>query len=212
MVVHRFFHDALAVYGLVFLLTFVVPDSYVFGLSKFMYPYFVAAYLFAAKETAAQAILRRGNRWTWLAGVTVVYLVLFHFYGYDSYIYTTGYKCVSLRHAEIRWGQLATDLFRMCIGFAGSGMLLLLLKQLLGAFPPKHPQGIWPAVAALGRASLGIYIVSGYINPQLLRLPVEGFHLGSTLLVAVVVLLGTYVITRGISRIRILDNLLLGWR
>jgi surface polysaccharide O-acyltransferase-like enzyme len=66
----------------------------------------------------------------------------------------TGYKLIGKDVAH----QLYLDIYRMVIGFVGSGVVIMLWK-----FITQHTQYEFKLLQQLGKASMGIYILSGYI-------------------------------------------------
>ncbi len=85
--VHRFFKDHLAVYGIIYLALFFVPNSWGCASYIFMYPYFVGLYLLA-KYNFDFTPLRTNKA---MALTALSYVVLLAFYSRNSYIYESGY-------------------------------------------------------------------------------------------------------------------------
>jgi surface polysaccharide O-acyltransferase-like enzyme len=84
----------------------------------------------------------------------IIYIGLFSLYNEESFIYLTGYKLIGKDVAH----QLYLDLYRMIIGFVGSGVVILAWK-----FITQHTKYEFKLLQQLGKASMGIYILSGYI-------------------------------------------------
>ena len=93
--------------------------------------------------------------WVWIVGLGILFGILFLFYDENSFIYLSGYKLIG--KDIIR--QLGIDFYRMLIGFVGAEFFFLVWKKLT-----KIATGYrFPILTALGRNSLGIYMISGYI-------------------------------------------------
>jgi fucose 4-O-acetylase-like acetyltransferase len=143
--VHYFMKDNWAVYVIIFLAMFVIPDGLGLGAYKYMLPYFVFSYYshdFAKKHKPIFPIL------------VIIYIGLFSLYNEESFIYLTGYKLIGKDVVH----QLYLDIYRMVIGFVGSGVVIMLWK-----FITQHTQYEFKLLQQLGKASMGIYILSGYI-------------------------------------------------
>lgn len=169
---HYWFQDALWLYVAGFLLMFVIPDGLGLGAYKYMLPFYVIAFYFhegmsAQKDnTAKEGVLSRACRLllsvyaqapiVLTIAVGVAWLLLFAaFYDRDTFIYLTGYKL--LGKDMIR--QFVIDTYRFLIGLLGSCFVLLLWKNILQVCKGYS----FPVLSSLGRNSMGIYIVSGYV-------------------------------------------------
>jgi surface polysaccharide O-acyltransferase-like enzyme len=84
----------------------------------------------------------------------IIYIGLFSLYNEESFIYLTGYKLIGKDIAH----QLYIDFYRMIIGFVGSGVVILLWKYIT-----QYTRYEFKLLRQLGTASMGIYILSGYI-------------------------------------------------
>ena len=90
-----------------------------------MYPFFVGGYLFAENEEAIKAKLAGIGNGILLISTLAVYGVLFLFWNYDSFIYTSGYTLLG-RSDALR--QFGIDCYRTVIGFVGSMVIILAVK------------------------------------------------------------------------------------
>lgn len=162
-VMHYFFKDNVVIYILGFLVLFVIPDGLGLGVYKYMMPYFIAAYYLHEYIHDKEHILHKSPKLWKLAATGLVFAGLFIFYNEDSFIYLTGYKLVGKKAVV----QLSIDLYRMLIGFAGSGFFILLWEYILamtnricGRFNIYFE---FRMLRQLGIHSMGIYILSGYL-------------------------------------------------
>lgn len=85
--VHRIFKDHLAVYALIYIALFFVPNSWGCASYIFMYPYFVGMYLLAKRNFDFTPM--RTNKAMVITALS--YVVLLAFYNRSSYIYESGY-------------------------------------------------------------------------------------------------------------------------
>ncbi len=167
LAVRKLFADNIFVYIGLYILTFVVPDSFNAALYKFMYPFFVCAYLYGIGKLSMPVNYIKKNRMLSLGLAVIIYVGLFSMYGYYAYIYTSGYAIVGFRSHVISGWKLWNDIYRMLIGFAGSAMLMLLIRGIYD-YSKSKLEYLWNLIQKIGVASLAIYIISGYINNYVL--------------------------------------------
>lgn len=204
LVVYYGYRNRLWIYMLLFVFSFFVPDIYHVGLYKYMYPYFVAGFLY--REGNYKERLRRiysSNYFLFATGILFVVLLLF--YGYDDYIYTSGHRIVN------RWfSQLGIDLYRYAIGFVGCIFVILGFYKM-----ERYIKPVIPALSYLGRRTMGIYILSGIVF-QYLFIPLtgslDGLNYGILLVESVGVLLLCLMVVEIIARFKWLNRFLLGGR
>jgi fucose 4-O-acetylase-like acetyltransferase len=150
-IVHYFMKDNWAVYAIIFLALFVIPDGLGLGAYKYMLPFFVLPYyingfLKKHEKNYCKPYI--------LPILVIIYIGLFSLYNEESFIYLTGYKLIGKDIAH----QLYIDFYRMIIGFVGSGVVILLWKYIT-----QYTRYEFKLLRRLGTASMGIYILSGYI-------------------------------------------------
>ena len=189
------FNDSMKFYAAVLVMLLFVPDSITPATNIFMYPYFVAGYMWHREGMDEKFTLRKSLT----LGVVLLWMVMLLFFDKASFIYTTGTAIVKYSQKVFVSSQLGIDVFRWAIGFAGSAAVLLLLRLV-------KPVEIF---AALGAKSLGIYIL--HVNVVSIVLPAQGGYIinffEAVLLSAICYLLGVV-----ISRSRILNRFILGGR
>lgn len=211
------FRDSIVYYFAGFLLTFFVPDI-VYNLSyyKFMYPFFIGGYLFGKyKETIRTKLAGIGTGRLFI-GSLAVYGVLFLFWGYDSFIYTSGYTLLG-RDDMLR--QLGIDCYRMTVGFAGSAVIAAAVKLICGLIQNKYADKVIvnvfsKAVSQIGEKSLGIYIISGQLVGTLLIEHIDKLSVNylNNILQTVVIVGLSYLATYLLSKIPVVNCILLGGR
>lgn len=213
LMVRKLLADNILAYVGLYMLTFVVPDSFNAALYKFMYPFFVSSYLYGAGKLSRVKRFFSRNKLQVLLLTIIVYAGLFSMYGYYAYIYTSGYAVMELRsHIVTEW-KFWNDIYRMLIGFAGALMFLLLLRLIYDNSRMILDRG-WSLLQNIGIASLAIYIISGYIYGYILPKLCRDFELNyaMTILESVLVLSACYVGFVIIRKQKIANRFLLGGR
>ena len=189
------FRDSMKFYVFVLVMLLFVPSRIIPNAHIFVYPYFAAGYLWHREGLDEKVNLNVSLK----AGIILLWCVMLMFYDRDSYIYTTGTAIIKYRQGIFVPSQILTDAFRWMIGFAGCGAVLILLKLV-------KPVNF---LAALGRRSLGIYMISNYM---LKYLPESGGGYIVNFIEAVIIVSVCYVLSEIISRVKILNMLLFGGR
>lgn len=182
----------------------LVPDNFNFVWFKFMYPYFVAGYLWNKHNVVTKVKGRFEKQWIKVAvlvALIAVWIYMLQFFRYDFYIYTTHMQIFG-SEAPIR--QLIIDLFRWAIGFVGSGMVLIAASYINRC----------KLLQILGKASLGIYLINIYVNLYLLKPMTVGFcpNILINLLETAIVILICYGGTWLLERNKVINRIFLGGR
>ena len=201
---HCYFRDSIIVYSVGFLLLFVIPDGMGLGAYKYMMPYFVAAFYYRGWQRSGRKQfqyldrIKKSSDWTWIAMSGILFVGLFFQFDENSFIYLTGYKIIGKEVMR----QLGIDFYRMLIGFVGAVFFILLWRKILKMIPKLR----FSVLTAIGKSSLGVYIISGYLIVALGDL--LGEHLYPNyllnLLQAIVITLVSYFITTILKRIPVL--------
>lgn len=205
MISNRLFKDSIIIYILVFLLTFIIPDSFNISLYKYMYPFFIIGYFYCKNKEAVYKILQKINSIYLLLVGCLIYLFLMQFYNNSSYIYTSGYTIIG-RNALT---QIAIDIYRLIVGLFG-GISLIVIVNKLFKFETFSKEDI---ITKLGINSLGIYIVSCYLFIFVQKLTTNlSINYIVSLFETIVVLIVSYLIIYFLKKNRIANILLLGKR
>lgn len=211
------FRDSIVYYFAGFLLTFFVPDI-IYNLSyyKFMYPFFIGGYLLGKYKENIRTRLAGIGTGRLFIGSLAVYGALFLFWGYDSFIYTSGYTLLG-RDDMLR--QLGIDCYRMAVGFAGSAVIAAAVKMICDVFQNKYADKVIvnvfsAAVSQIGEKSLGIYIISGQLVGSLLIDHIDKLSVNylNNILQTVVIVGLSYLATYLLSKIPVVNWILLGGR
>ena len=206
ILVRRFFRDSPIVYLAALLLTLLPEDRFGLALYKFMYPYFIIGY-FSNKEQWQQMVEKKKNTAAVIAGVGVVFLGLLAFFRKEYLIYLSGYTIV--RENPLHW--LWIDGYRFSIGLAGSVFVIALVRIIV----KRSVKWIVSVFTYIGRRTLGIYILSGYLTSYVLPRVTGGFggvNYAVTLLETVLITAISLAGTELIRRIPPLNRALLGGR
>ncbi|MBQ6786901.1 MAG: acyltransferase [Lachnospiraceae bacterium] len=166
---HFYFKDSRILYMIGFLLLFVIPDGLGLGAYKYMMPYFIAAFYYRGWQKQERDSVRKylkypqwlnnSSDWTWIGLFGILFIGLFLLFNENSFIYLSGYKLIGKNVVR----QLGIDFYRTIIGFVGAVFFILLFRKLLRSVPNYR----FPIFSALGKNSLGIYMISGYLTIQL---------------------------------------------
>lgn len=163
LLVNRWASDRVWVYGLLCLLLPLLPDQFLvrdFYLYAYIFPYFVLGYL------AGRFDFKKVQRKTWyIAAVVllVVFVLLLFRYSKSAFIYTT--KLSVWKGNPIK--QIVIDGFRWVIGLVGS-MLALLVMHSVWRICHDRLAKMNKAICFFGKNSAGIYIISTYLNFEVL--------------------------------------------
>lgn len=122
-------------------------------MNMFMYPYFIAGFLFNAyKEIIPNKLLNFKNI------SLLIFPIMLNFYEKKHYIYTSGINPFSSEYGVV--GQISIDIFRWGIGFTGSIFIICILEMILKNMKPnKKINIIINQAAKLGVVSLQIYVM-----------------------------------------------------
>lgn len=206
IVVRRFFRDSPIVYFLGSVLTFVITDALNLALYKFMWPFFLFAYIFNTydyRSKLKKIYLNKG----FIACTFIVFGFLLFFYNYDSYIYTSGYSVLNKNVAI----QIYTNCFRFIIGMVGSISTMYLIYVLVRVLP----NAMNNLLSYIGKNTLGIYIISGIVFAELLpkiTSSLKGINYLYIFIETMGVLCFSILINALLKRFKITNRLFLGGR
>ena len=204
--VRRFFKDSMIIYIVGMLLTFIVPDALGCHMYKFMYPFFVIGYFYNKNNGKEKLKSIYENKAVLLisGGVFIALLLLFN---YDSYIYTSGYYI--LKENVIK--QLYNDIYRFVIGLEGSIFIMLIFNTTIRYFNDTFTR----IMCWIGRNTLGIYIVSGFVFSYLLKRIAQNLttiNYVAMVVEIIVILFFSLICTEIIKKSKLLNKFLLGGR
>ncbi|MEG0408684.1 MAG: acyltransferase family protein [Bacilli bacterium] len=209
LIVNRLFKDSVIIYIIGIVATLFVPDI-IPAVYKFMLPYFILGYLFNKYFTITfkRIFSVKKNQFICLGLSGLIFIILLIFFNRDSYIYTSGFYI--LKESNYLF-QLAIDTYRFIIGLFGSIFIISSVKLVWN----KLPKFIISSLSYIGKYSLGIYILSGYIFIYLLPLITAqniGLDYVNVCLHSVVIMTISLVMSIIITKIPLLNKLLFGGR
>lgn len=205
IVVRRFLRDSPIVYLIGFLLMLVTPDFYGLSYYKFMYPFYVLAYFFKTYELEKKLKKLYLNKIA--IGITIsIFAVLLALYDTNTYIYTSGY---TLLGKNVLF-QIYNDCLRFAAGLFGSISILYILYPLSKVIKGK----LLDAMTYIGQNTMGIYLISTYLNRGLARLvsSLDGINYIYTTMEAICIMLLSLGINALLKRWKITNILFLGGR
>lgn len=130
LLIRNLFKDNIFVYLLIGICLLLINDkNKVLGISyhTYMYPYFVAGYLWN-KFNLYQAYNKISNNKKLLTMIVcvIVFILMLFKYNNNDYVYTTGTAIILNGHLNL--SQVSIDLYRYTIGFVGSACILMVIK------------------------------------------------------------------------------------
>lgn len=202
--VRRFFNDSIWMYLLFFMASFILPDQLNMHLYKFMYPYFVSAYLF--NKFNAITLTTKLKKWQILICSGLIFFIMLSIYNKDTFIYNTGITLIGKNIPH----QITINLFRWAIGYIGSIFVICLSKLSFDSITIANAKKL---IVEAGMNSLGLYILNSFMNQLLIRLTSK-FTLNYMIIMAetVIMLILALFINNIIKRIPIMNKILLGYR
>lgn len=206
IIVNNFFKNNIVVYAFLFVISFVIPDAANMALYKYMYPYFIIGFIFQKHCLGyfEDFVNKRHLIVLLLFSLVLIYVGLLSGFNYDTYIYTSGHCIIG----KDILSQLKIDIYRYTIGFVGSIIVIILFIQLCRLIT-----NIPTFLLLIGKETMGIYIISTFINSNLL-MPLTYHSPGINYLMLVIetlsVLILSLIIIQIINKSSILKRLLLG--
>lgn len=203
--VSTYCRDHIGIYVLLFGVFLFLPDVLNMEYYKFMYPFFVGAYLVHKK-----GILERlGKEWKKIlvAISGVAWICLLYFYNQECYIYISG---VSVLGKNIL-NQIGIDLYRTLIGVVGSIFIIGMIYVIYSV----NMQSVNRMLAYIGKNTVAVYIVSSYINSLILMrftAALENYNYIYNLFQTVMILLVCLTFSYICKKIPLFNTLLLGGR
>lgn len=211
LAVRKLFNDAWWAYALLAAVALETPDCYLWHLHKFMYVYFVAAYLFGQGIQQGRAPgVGKVLTMPVLGAVGVAYIGCLCCWEVPHYVYVSGVTLLGRDATQ----QLSIDLFRWAIGFLGSWVCLGLVYHLWRL--KIVPRFLDSLLQLAGRCSLGIYIFSTLILDGIVKLglsrPLRELNYAVVILQFGIVLAMSIFLTLAARRWKLSRGLLLGGR
>ena len=186
--------------------TFFIPDGICPAVYKFMLPFFILAYYFNAHGFSVK-FKRVYMHPVFIIGCTLAFIGLIHLFNYDTYIYTSGFYIFTYPSNAVM--QIHNNVLRFAVGLFGSISFAYLVYALVRILP----DFINRPLSALGRTTLGVYIISNYFFAEVLtRLPIKELNYGYIILETAAITTVSVAITLLIQKFKYTNRLLLGGR
>lgn len=200
----KFFKDNIIIYILICLICFVVPDGNNLAVYKFMWPFFCLGYLFNKYDLKTK-LSKIYTHKAFGFGCLFVFMILFSFYNYNTYIYTTGFTVLGKNIFQ----QIHNNCFRFLIGLVGS----LSVMCIVYAFMDILPKIIKKFLAFVGTCTMGIYIISNYLFDEVVKLVAfSGLNYWCIALQTICILAVCILITFVLKKIKTANQIFLGGR
>lgn len=156
---NKIFKDSIIIYILIFIISFVTPDSYNICLYKYMYPFFILGYFYKKNNLQKRFCnIYKNNYFLFITGG--LFLILLCYFDRDKYIYISAHTIIG--KDIIR--QLYNDLFRYLIGLIGSIFTLTILYRIYLTTIKHNKLQVRNFIWTIGKNTMGIYIISSYLN------------------------------------------------
>lgn len=130
-----------------FPLLYFIPN---YNNHMFMYPYFVAGYLYNKHKRSIPTNLIRSCK----ISLTAMFVILLPYYSPNSYIYTTG--ITNFESISKFIAQLKIDVYRYAVGLCGAVFVLMIVEYCVRHFKDSK---VIRQIAGFGTMSLQIYVM-----------------------------------------------------
>ncbi len=189
------------VYILIMVLACITPDSYNYGIYKFMFPCFLMGFY-----TAKYSLYRYFKSPVLFVFSTIMWILLMHFFDRNSFIYTSKFSI--LYHILPLDQQIWVDIFRYIVALVASVSIVMCCYGIFVCFK-LFKGGI---ISYLGKNSLSIYILSGYIVTYILPyITKEGeYNLFINFLETIIILIICILIKKILAFNKIISKIMLG--
>lgn len=201
---NKFFKDSIFFYIFCCVIMLFIPDYLASNLYKFVYPYFVIGYFI----NDIKDIIIKYSKYIKIVSFSLFPLLLL-LWKKDYYIYISGTYLFNEYYPH----QLENVLYRYGIGLIGI-IVILFLIELYFKFINKNK--INNILCILGKYSLGIYIITGYMFDLLNRITVpfvNNMYIYSFIVTPIVSMVMVYIsviISKKIQSNKLLNTLLFG--
>lgn len=206
--VNKLFKDNILVHVLIFIVSFIVPDVLNLALYKYMYPFFVIGYYYN-KGNFEVKLNKVYNNYYFILAVAIIFFLSLQFFETEIYIYKSKHTIINKNIAE----QIYINLFRYAIGLIGSIFALTTLLKLYQIKTLKKIATHNKLILFTGKSTMGIYIISCYINEYFL-IPITKSLSGTNYLIILIetitVILLSLLIIKLIQKCNFLNKYLLG--
>lgn len=207
LAVKKWLNDSVWVYLVTFIILLIIPDFVITQLYKYMYLYFYVGY-FSSIVLKNYDVKIKFVKYGWsFILITILLLPLFN---YRTYIYNNTITLIPNGY-ETYSEQVKNIVLRYGIGLIGSLGAIWICVKVNGLSCLKR---VRETFSVLGKNSLGIYIISGYVV-SLIVVPITA-NISPSLIVwvmeTVFVTITSLMLTKIIQNVSLLNKLLFGGR
>ena len=186
------------------LVSFIIPDSVIPAVYKFMWPFFLLGYTFNKYDLKEKLKKFYFNK-IFIVSCFVIFIILLRNYNYNTFIYTSGFYILDkypLMHID-------NNILRFLVGVFGSLSIMYLVYGILKV----TPDILKNSFACLGKYTLGIYIISNYLFDEVFKIiPISGINYFYILIESISVLAISFSLTFLFKKYKITNRLFLGGR
>lgn len=121
LLINKVYNDSYVVYSLLIFLSLIITNSSM-NFTNYLLPFFIIGFIFSKYQENVKKYLSRNKSIILFVLLLVIYIIMFHFFDYDKYIYTSVYSITN------NINNLYINPFRFFIGLVGSILIILLVK------------------------------------------------------------------------------------
>lgn len=205
--IKKWVKDSIYIYIFVLIILLCIPDFMTTQLYKYMFPYFYVGYFWGKFNLRIEAT-NKFIKWGWI--FIILTFIMLPAFTYRTYIYNNTITLIPNGY-ETYAEQIKNIVVRYLIGLSGS---IGAIWVCVGIDRINHLVWLKKILCSLGKNSLGIYIISGYIV-SLVLVPITtniSFNALTLSLETIIVMIISLVLTKLIQSIPILNKFLLGGR
>lgn len=202
LIFNKFFKNSIYLYLIFFIVLFITPDILNLYYFKFLYPFFIIGLFFNKYNILKNNIYC--NKYLIIS--FIIHLIILFIFNNNIYIYNTGFTILGKENIFM---QIFYDLFRILAGLSGVVLTLCFINCV-----KTKVNVLDKIILLLGKQSMGIYIISGYIFSYLL--PKLTYNFNSNILInlveSIIITFISYLIVILLNKSKLLTKFILGNR
>lgn len=204
VIIRKLFKDCIYIYILVTLLTLVTPDAYNCYLYKFIWPFFLLAYVFNEYDYKNKLKKIYFNK-AFVLCCAIGFIIMLCFYNRDSYIYISRYTLLNKNIIQ----QIYNNIYRLSIGMIGSISIIFTVYVL----EKKLSTEVKKLFSYVGKNTLGIYVISDLLFSEILlkvTSKLNGVNYLCVLFEAIIILILSILANNILKKNKVINNMFLG--
>jgi len=151
LLIYKVYNDSKFSYLIAIFITLIITNGST-NFTSYLLPYFFIGFEYNKYKDKINKYLTKRNQVFIFLIVLILFALMFKYFTYDKYIYTTTYSIVN------NFNNLYINLFRFIIGILGSILVIFITKAFYFILEKIK------ILEIIGRNTMGIYIISVYIN------------------------------------------------